>query len=242
VQCAERPTRARAAPRGSSRGKRASGPDLRCRVDSALPIACYEQSRPRPKPSHSSQSDRRDGHLRRRFTDTPHASSASLPRSLAVGQGCASRSGGAGRQPTCEHADIRNAGRRAQRWFRVDSFSVIRAARISLVGACREWPSLKPADSRRAGERVRERARLPGVRTTTAGGRRHRCAKAALLSGLFPLLKVKTRSCWRLTRRTAVVREPIGRPSIAACRQARSPLGIANSVTPSASRPTRPAW
>jgi len=46
------------------------------------------------------------------------------------------------------------------------SFSVIHFGRTSLVGACREWPSLKPADSRRAGKRVRERARLPGVRTT----------------------------------------------------------------------------
>jgi hypothetical protein len=75
------------------------------------------------------------GGLRRRFTRSLSrefdASPPEAPRPvrncresptgiLDSGRGVARRSRGTGRQPTCEHADFSDAGRRAQRWFRVD--------------------------------------------------------------------------------------------------------------------------
>src|SRR5437867_8975645 len=92
---------------------------------------------------------------------------------------------GAGRQPTCEHADLRDPeGARSdgsastcgrELATAAASCCVIRGAGISVHGTAvtdRRWN--RPIVDAMAEEYARC-ARLPGVRTTTAGSRYHDC-------------------------------------------------------------------
>ena len=89
----------------------------------------------------------------------------------------ASRRRGAGRQPTCEHADLRRPEGARSDGSASTSCRVIRAVRVSLAGACRDQPSLKPAGSRCGCEGARERS--VASRRANDGGRRPSTTAAA---------------------------------------------------------------